>query len=63
MPTDGENIQVLWQEMQIISFLLSVFLSRPSLSESHPSSGAVSEEIHSDLVQMAVKNHTNIKIT
>lgn len=41
---------------------LSVFLSCPNLSESHPSSGAVSEEIHSNLVQMAVKNHINIKI-
>lgn len=61
MPTKAENTQVLWQEMEIISILLSVSLSHPNSSESHPSSGAVLD-IHSSLVQAAVKNHTNIKI-
>lgn len=63
MPTSAEKAQVLWQEMQIISVLLSAFQSHPDLSELHPSSSAVSEEIHSNLVQMAVKNHADIKIT
>lgn len=41
---------------------VSVFLSHPSVSESHPFSSAVSEEVQSSLVEAAVKNHGSIKM-
>ena len=42
---------------------VSVFLSHPNTSESRPSSSAISEEIQSGLVEVAVKNHGSIKMT
>jgi len=41
---------------------VSVFLSHLSFSESHVSSSALSEEIQSNLVEVAVKDYGSMKI-
>lgn len=41
---------------------VSVFLSHPSISESHPFSSAVAEQIQTALWEVAVKNCGNIKM-